>query len=131
MSVAAHEQMFEPQDRVLLADEIRRGPLPECSTCGQRRQRHPSTWTYAMQRQGWVKIGVSNNPVTRRSLLARKPRSVRVPDDMDVSEPLLLIWEAHDGSLEHDLHERFVADHVVGEWFLPSAALRAVLAGGE
>lgn len=91
------------------------------------------TLTYAVQRQGWVKIGrTAQLEVRLRILRLNGPNGagmVRHPAAMDYGAPLLLL-RTWDGDLEHDLHVRFRADHAAGEWFLPGPELRAFLLEG-
>lgn len=91
--------------------------------------------TYVVQRQGWVKIGASSNIPERLGVLRRSGAGclVRMPEGMDLAEPLLLVCVL-DEDREHQLHREFRDAHVVGEWFLPDAALRewlAVVSSGD
>jgi len=91
----------------------------------------PGTLTYAVQRQGWVKIRkTSQLDVRLRILRLNGPNGagmVAHPAAMTYGEPLLLLrtWP---GDVEHELHVRFRDDHAAGEWFLPGPDLRAYLA---
>jgi hypothetical protein len=80
--------------------------------------------TYVVQRQGWVKIGATNNPRRRVNELARPAWSKHLlsPVGMDWHEPLLVL-AVLDGDREHHLHQQFGDFHVLGEWFLPSGSL--------
>lgn len=102
--------------------------LRSCPVCGGRLSVAHSH-TYAMQRQGWVKVGASSN-VTERLNVLRRPVSERLnrhPDGMTWSEPLLLLVVI-EGDVEHALHERWADCHAHGEWFLPDADMREWLA---
>lgn len=97
---------------------------------GHRGRREPAPlYTYVMQRQGWVKVGKSIHPEVRLKELRAINRQCYIitPDAMDCTEPLLLL-HVFDGDTEHDLHERFAAEHVTGEWFMPIADMRDWLA---
>jgi hypothetical protein len=113
--------------------------LRRCRVCrgtlAQTHSRHGSdpVWTYVMQRQGWVKIGLSKHPLTRLKELRAINRQCYIitPEAMDCREPILLV-ALIPGDVEHALHERFVDRHAAGEWFLPDAPIRewiATLAG--
>lgn len=86
--------------------------------------------TYVVQRQGWVKIGATNNPRRRISELSRPAWSKHLlsPVGMDWTEQLLVL-AALDGNREHLLHQRFGDFHVVGEWFLPGGSLLEWITG--
>lgn len=102
--------------------------LRSCPVCGGRLSVTHSH-TYAMQRQGWVKLGASSNVLERLNVL-RRPVSERLnrhPVRMTWSEPLLLL-AVIEGDVEHALHERFQDSHARGEWFRPDADMRAWLA---
>lgn len=81
--------------------------------------------TYIVQRQGWVKIGATSNVRRRVNELARPAwsRHVLSPTGMDWDQPLHLIRQ-YDGDVEHELHARWAACHVRGEWFLPNRGMR-------
>lgn len=92
--------------------------------------------TYFAQRQGWVKIGHTNNINQRLRTLASRSghMSHATPWNMDWTEPLILlrvIDGAEPGGSEVQMHDRFRACRVMGEWFLPDAALRAFLASDQ
>lgn len=105
--------------------------LRRCPVCGgtlaQTHRRHGTdpVFTYLMQRQGWVKIGKSYQPETRRKVLSMPSPGCRVicPEEMDWAEPIVTI-RLIAGDSEHELHERFAACHVAGEWFLPNTDMR-------
>lgn len=89
------------------------------------------TVTYAVQRQGWVKIGKTANLPRRLMHLRLGVRPdhscwVTLPAGMDPGEPLILlgVWR---GDREHQLHVRFADEHAAGEWFLPSRRMRRAL----
>lgn len=107
--------------------------LKVCLVCGGRiaqRYRGPDVplYTYAMQRQGWVKIGMSRHPEVRLKELraVNRQRYIISPVEMDTAEPILLIatWL---GDLEHALHQRWRDCHARGEWFLPNKEMTAWL----
>jgi hypothetical protein len=108
--------------------------LKRCRVCGGAKStafgQHPDAQTYVMQRQGWVKIGLSKHPLTRLKELRAINRQCYIitPADMDCREPILLVGLIP-GDSEHALHEGFADRHVVGEWFLPDAPMREWLAG--
>jgi hypothetical protein len=103
--------------------------LRRCPVCGGSLARTGTT-TYVVQRQGWVKIGMTSNLPERLSVLRRgTPGCVtKHPAGMDWAEPLILIL-VFQRDIEHDLHERWADQHVAGEWFLPDAAMRSWLNG--
>lgn len=82
-------------------------------------------YTYIVQRQGWVKIGATNRPRARANELARYDwrKYVLSPEGMDWHEPLIVL-AVLGGDIEHETHQRFQKQHVVGEWFLPDADLK-------
>lgn len=83
------------------------------------------THTYVVQRQGWVKIGATSN-VRRRINELRRPawtKHLLSPPGMDWREPLVTLAVIEE-NVEHALHQRFAAAHVLGEWFLPDLTLR-------
>lgn len=97
-----------------------------CPVCGGAWSlpRRPGTVTYAVQRQGWVKIGKTADLPRRLMHLRLGVRPdhscwVTMPAGMDPAEPLILLrtWR---GDREHQLHVRFSGDHAAGEWFRPS-----------
>ena len=67
---------------------------------------------YFAERDGLVKIGCSSNALRRVAGLKAS----------------LLAVQRGGFGLEADLHQRFAADRVVGEWFSPSDALMAYIA---
>jgi hypothetical protein len=80
--------------------------------------------TYVVQRQGWVKIGATDNVRRRLSELARPAWSKHLvsPDGMDWTAPLTTLAVLDrllvlDQDTEHDLHRRFAHAHAAGEWF--------------
>jgi hypothetical protein len=88
-----------------------------CRVCGCALSvRHAAT--YVVVRQGWVKIGATDNPRRRLSELARVAWAEHLlyPDGMDWTEPLDVVT-VFDLDVEHDLHARFVDQHERGEWF--------------
>lgn len=99
-----------------------------CQTCGGWLKQN-ATHTYVVQRQGWVKIGSTRNVRRRLNELARPAWTQHLlsPDAMDWLEPLVTIAVLEE-DVEHELHERFEAAHVLGEWFLPDASMRDWLA---
>lgn len=115
MSDLLDEMLFE------VTNELWR--FRSCPVCGGAMSVAKSH-TYAMQRQGWVKIGSSSNPAERRSVLAMPSPGcrVRAPEQMNWAEPILLLGVI-EGDHEHELHRRFASLHVIGEWFLPDAEM--------
>ena len=97
----------------------KRCPICKCALSIQHE------FTYVVQRQWWVKIGATNRPRKRMNELARVDwkNYCLWPEGMDWTEPLLQ-HAMIDGDIEHDLHQRFQKQHVIGEWFLPDAELR-------
>lgn len=93
-----------------------------CVVCGCALNRlHPHI--YVVQRQWWVKIGATNNLRRRINELSRPAwrQHVLYPPSMDWTEPLTTLAVIIGGGyIEHDLHQRFKEQHVVGEWFLPT-----------
>lgn len=85
--------------------------------------------TYVVQRQGWVKIGATNNLRRRLNELARPAwvKHLISPPGMDWLEPLAVLSTFVGGEQEHELHRRFAGAHVLGEWFLPDGAMIAWL----
>lgn len=87
--------------------------------------------TYAVQREGWVKIGKTSQLAVRlRVLRLNGPNGagmVKHPEAMDYGAPLVLVslWPE---DIEHELHVEYRDDHVIGEWFVPGARLRSALA---
>lgn len=100
-----------------------------CPVCGGA-LKVQSTHTYAMQRQGWVKIGASNHPAERLGVLRRSSPGclVRFPEGMDLSRPIVLLGVLKGPEWEHHLHVQFQESHAVGEWFLPQGAMAEWLA---
>lgn len=82
--------------------------------------------TYLVQRQGWLKIGATNNVRRRINELARPAwvQHILAPEEMDWQEPLTTLLVLA-GDLEHQLHEWFRDHHVVGEWFSLNSTTRA------
>lgn len=79
----------------------------------------PESYIYVIYSAGLLKIGTTTDPVARFDGM----RSMH-------SAPISLVWLAFgDSEMERDLHRRFRADRVKGEWFAPSAALREFLGG--
>lgn len=91
----------------------------QCRTCGQWRDRWAGdgSFTYAMRRGEFVKIGKSRTPLARLRVLQRRPHTVVCPPDMDFSLPLTLVGVCEGPEAEHSLHEFLRDEHVVGEWF--------------
>lgn len=85
----------------------------------------PKGVTYVARRQDWVKIGRTAGPVHRRiKALTRRAPGILCPEGMDLGSPVALLHViARD--VEHDLHERYAAHHVVGEWFHADPAMLA------
>ena len=80
---------------------------------------HPSSRvTYAVRRQGWVKIGMTGNLKERLGVLSRSTEGCFTvhPPEMDWHAPLELLAVIN-GDVEHELHDRFAAHHALGEWF--------------
>lgn len=105
------------------------GPIlhPRCTVCwGWIHRPKPAgqRWTYAMQRESWVKIGMTGNVRERLGVLSRATEGCLVvhPPQMDWTAPLRLLV-ALPGDIEHELHDRFRAYHVIGEWFTPGDEL--------
>lgn len=88
---------------------------PRCRVCGGGVPSLQIGQTYVVQRERWVKIGVSMDVETRLRSLATVPKQVILPRDMDPRAPLVLVGLPDDD--EHPLHERWAAHHVAGEWF--------------
>lgn len=86
------------------------------------------THTYIVQRQWWVKIGATDMPRRRINELARPAwvKHIIYPAGMDWHEPLS-VHAVLEQNLEHELHQRFQKQHVIGEWFLPDDELRAFI----
>lgn len=74
--------------------------------------------TYAVRRQGWVKIGMTGNLKERLSVLSRSTEGCLTvhPPTMDWKAPLQLLAVIA-GDIEHELHDRFASAHAAGEWF--------------
>lgn len=127
MSASPFDAGVLPLEIPAAAWRLRRCPVCRGNLNDGRNDRE-GTVTYAMQRQGWVKIGRSYQPEVRRKVLSMPSPGCRVlcPDAMEWAEPIVLL-RTWDGDLEHDLHLRFRDDHVAGEWFLPGPELRAFL----
>lgn len=98
-----------------------------CQVCGGALS-VTCTHTYVVQRQGWVKIGASSNLARRVSELRRPvwTKHLISPQDMDWDEPLI-VHGVIEGDVEHQLHQRFAAAHITGEWFMPNAEMRSWL----
>lgn len=82
-------------------------------------------YTYLVQRQGWVKIGATNRPRKRLNELARVDWANYClwPEGMDWHQPLRTLLVLG-GDIEHELHQRFRKQHVIGEWFLPGGDIQ-------
>lgn len=79
----------------------------------------PASFVYMLYSNGLVKIGFTTDPVTRFD----KMRTMS-------AAPLSLVWLAKGSRIiEGKLHRGFAADREKGEWFRPSEAIRAFLAG--
>lgn len=77
---------------------------------------------YVVQRQWWVKIGATAMLRRRINELSRRAwrQHILYPEGMDWDEPLSLLGVIIGGGcIEHELHQRFQKQHVIGEWFLP------------
>lgn len=99
-----------------------------CQVCGGALS-VTCTHTYVVQRQGWVKIGASSNLVRRVNELRRPAWTKHLisPEGMDRLEPLV-VHGVIEGDVEHQMHQRFAAAHVAGEWFMPDVEMRSWLA---
>lgn len=72
---------------------------------------------------GHIKIGVSDNSRKRLALIQKHS-----PDELE----LLGVLECRNkGALEKQLHLRFAADRLHGEWFTPSPALMEIIQMAE
>lgn len=102
-----------------------------CRTCGGALS-VVHAHTYVVERQGWVKIGATNNLRRRLSELRRPAwrQHLVSPPGMDWTAPLTTLLTL-DVDREHALHFRFRASHDVGEWFRPDAAMRSWLDAGD
>lgn len=124
MSGAEALTLFEPEEH-----QWARRSCPVCRGPWNLPSR-PETVTYAVQREGWVKIGkTAQLDVRLRILRLNGPNGagmVSHPAAMDYGQPLLLLhtWP---GDVEHPLHVRWRDRHAAGEWFLPDAAMAAWL----
>jgi hypothetical protein len=101
-----------------------RATLTQCRVCGGYGT-HQSTQTYAVRRQGWLKIGRTGQLAKRLRQLRRRNPTVAYPPDMDWAAPLDLMGVWGDDH-EHQLHERFSRHHVVGEWFTAAPVVKAL-----
>jgi hypothetical protein len=106
-----------------------------CQVCGGALSVR-CTHTYAVQRQGWVKIGATSDPRRRINELRRPAwrKHILSPAGMDWLEPLVTLGLIV-GDVEHELHPRFAELHVFGEWFRPAGEmlnwLAALTASGD
>jgi hypothetical protein len=97
-------------------------PPPRCGVCGGWLQRPvpppDARVTYVVQRQRWVKIGMTGNLRERLNVLSRSTEGCLTvhPYGMTWTAPLHL-RAVIDGDVEHELHERFADCHANGEWF--------------
>jgi hypothetical protein len=84
--------------------------------------------TYVVQRERWVKIGATDMPRRRINELSRVAWAQHIvfPPEMDWTAPLTTLIVVP-RNVEHELHQRFRDQHVVGEWFHPGGALKAWL----
>jgi hypothetical protein len=94
-----------------------------CQVCGCALSKtYP--FTYLVQRQGWIKIGGTNNPRRRINELSRWDwqQYVLWPEGMNWRLPVvpLLVVELE---IEHPLHLQFADYHVIGEWFSESEVI--------
>lgn len=99
-----------------------------CTVCGCALSvQH--THTYVVQRERWVKIGATDKPRRRINELSRPAWTQHIvsPPEMDWEAPLVtLMVMVRD--IEHELHQRFADQHVIGEWFHPGGSLEEWLA---
>lgn len=112
--------LFDIPDEWWLPDHLRN----RCFVCGGALSL-AFDWTYVVQRQGWVKIGATDRPRQRCNELARVDwrKYILSPEGMDWTEPLIALTVIG-GNIEHEMHQRFRKQHVVGEWFLPDAEMK-------
>lgn len=101
--------------------------LRQCPVCGGALS-VTYAHTYVVQRQGWVKIGATNNVRRRINEVARPAwiKHLLSPEGMDWLEPLVVL-AVLEGDIEHVTHERFASCHSRGEWFMPDVEMRAWL----
>lgn len=115
MNTLADEPLFEVPESLW----VRR----RCTVCGGALS-VTCSHTYAVQRQGWVKIGATSDPRRRINELRRPAwtKHLLSPAEMDWREPLLTLGVLV-GDVEHELHQRFAEHHVLGEWFRPAGEM--------
>lgn len=83
---------------------------------------------YFAQAGAYIKIGYSGDPISR---VATVTMNGRRPETLPRgAEATLLGWVPGNRELEAELHRRFAADHVAGEWFYldPEVARGAIWA---
>jgi hypothetical protein len=83
------------------------------------------SFVYFMERDGYVKIGMSKNVQQRLDQVSRG--SAMMPG-MTVGPVRLLAKIPGGREQEYALHRRFAALHVHGEWFRPGEALTGYIA---
>lgn len=80
--------------------------------------------TYIVERQGWVKIGVTSDLHTRLTALRARKQSVHLPNYMDPQAPLRVL-AVIPRNVETYLHHRYDELRVDGEWFIPDEQMLA------
>lgn len=75
--------------------------------------------TYFAAMRGVVKIGKSRNPLQRMTLVAKAQSGDVRPCGSGVLTVLLVLTE----DIEKELHRRFAADRLIGEWFRHGTAI--------
>lgn len=80
------------------------------------RRYEAESFVYFIESGDYIKIGFSRDPITRLSQI-RNGRGITIPERLDTSNARILAVEQGGMREEKDLHRRFAASRVAGEWF--------------
>lgn len=99
---------------------------PRCKVCGASRlPLNANLVTYVIQRDRYLKVGVTRDLRARLKVLSSREPGVLLPPRFNLRSPTTLIGTTT--VPEHDVHEQFAEEHAIGEWFHDSSHLRAGL----